>query len=296
MLRSPAIAVLLLTACAEEPTPPTGLASDLPRPALCDALLTSFEAPEPRWEGDVEHCEPGPPDHDANHAAVDRINLVREHVGLPPVRLLDPTDALGCALLLDANDALSHEPPATWHCADDARRATAARSLLASAGSLDLVQGFLIDPGNEDSLGHRRWLLSGWLSGAAFASTPDYTCVDLAAEGTSSLPWVAWPPPGDTPAELHRLLDYDVDDVGWSIQSDSLDLTVEGLLVRFRRGDEEETLVPNVLPAGYGSTHAIHFRPTRPVPEGVEWQVELLGLPTPIRYTGRRIPCLMDDR
>lgn len=288
----PSSQLLLLIAVGcptPEPTPSEPEPTSRPVPPVCDEL-ERLENVAPSWRGDIGTCDAGEPDAATNDAALARVNFLRSLADLPPVRTLDPADATGCALLLDANDALSHAPPTDWACFDPTWSDAAGRSLIASDGSLDVVFAFAIDPGNEDAFGHRRWLLSSWLTGAAFGATPDYACLDLDLGDDEQAAWTAWPPPGDTPAAVLELFGYATDRTGWSLQSDSLELSGD-LEVILSHGSTREVLTPVQLPAGFGSRRAIRFVPERPVPVGVVWTVEVNGLTDPIRYEGRKVAC-----
>ncbi len=273
--------------CGAGSTPvPTAPPDD---PQICEDERASLAPVDTRWSGDLHLCDPGPPVEEAHRAFVERVNFVRGLAGLPAVRAADPSDAQGCALLLHANGALSHDPPLHWRCYTPDRAAAAARSLLANTVGMEALRAMLIDPGNADTIGHRRWLLSSWIEGIALGSTSAYSCVDLvlAHAGGEAPDWVAWPPPGPTPVSFLTLGDYDVDRTGWTIQSDTLEL--EGHTVRLSWGDVVEDLPTTALLPGYGSDRAVRFVPSEPVPVGEPWAVELVG--TPIAYSGIKVDC-----
>lgn len=117
------------------------------------------------WTGRVTGCVAGAPSADARAAILTTINYYRSMVHLAPARL-DATwnaKAQQSALMMEANNSLSHNPPSTWKCYS-AAGADAARSgnLYLSSGTSNgarAVNAYIDDSGNEATMGHRRWLL-----------------------------------------------------------------------------------------------------------------------------------------
>ncbi|MCB9693177.1 MAG: hypothetical protein H6736_15310 [Alphaproteobacteria bacterium] len=279
---------LALAGCPGAPPSPTPPAPVPVDPGICERFQQAFAPVETSWSGSVDTCDPGMPSEALNAAIVEQVRFVRELVDLPAARAIDPAGAAGCALLLEANGALSHEPPPEWACWESGRADAAGRSLLATVAGPDAVRAFLIDPGN-DLLGHRRWLLSDWVQGIAFASTDGFSCLDMDAPVTPGGGWTPWPPAGETPVPLLELAQFDVDRTGWSIQSDTLDLT--GTTVRLTWDGVEQILATTPLQGGLGSVYGVSFTPETLVPNGVTWTVEVLGAPEPITYSGRKVAC-----
>ncbi|MEZ4318452.1 MAG: hypothetical protein R3F61_13150 [Myxococcota bacterium] len=243
--------ITLLLACGPTPPPTVDATS------VCEAF-TALDRTEVVWSGDSDTCDPGTAD--GVERASDLFDLARVMVGLEPVPL-DPAASVAaqeCALLLHANDALSHEPPSDWACWTEARADAAESSLLASGPLVLAAPGFLVDPGNEDTLGHRRWILSNRVQAFGFGSTDAYSCISLVEEAEEGRQWTAWPPPGPVPRAMLEAYGVSVDEVGWSIQSDVIDLPALTVQVSLD-GADPVTVDTVALPGGFGSVSAIRF-------------------------------------
>src|SRR3982751_1361229 len=71
------------------------------------------------WTGSVAGCNPGTTNVEHQQAVIARINYFRALTGLPAVTLLGSTETAqdqAAALIMSANNALSHGPPARWLC------------------------------------------------------------------------------------------------------------------------------------------------------------------------------------
>lgn len=153
-------------------------------------------------------------------AVLARINFFRAMAGVPSIGYLDPNlnskDQLG-ALMLYANQQLSHTPPTSWlrysaAGAEALANSNICKGLLADAGCINL---FMDDHGpNNLAIGHRRWFL--------FPSTPKMGTGDI-PEGSQRLwnavwvldsasyfgprpatreQFIAWPPRGYVPYQM----------------------------------------------------------------------------------------------
>ena len=73
---------------------------------------------EGTWTGEVASCTAGDMAPEARENALRLVNLYRWLADLPAVTL-DPgrnQKDQACALMMRANNMLSHEPPTTWSC------------------------------------------------------------------------------------------------------------------------------------------------------------------------------------
>jgi len=112
-------------------------------------------------------CDPGTTSAVFKEAILRRINWYRAMAGLPGDIVLDDELNEKCqaaALIMAAQGALSHFPPADWECYTPAgnEAAGAANLHLSSTPNLDagIVDGYIEDGGQFNaSVGHRRWLL-----------------------------------------------------------------------------------------------------------------------------------------
>jgi len=172
------------------------------------------------WSGTVTNCDAGTTTAELRDAVVRRINYFRAMAGVPAMIALDDAYSAKCqqaALIMAANNSLSHTPPPSWHCysaaGDEAARH--ADLALASFGPESITE-YIEDFGAGNALlGHRRWIL--------YPQTQKMGTGDLPTDGTNSLAanatwvidghyggprpptreeFVAWPPPGFVPVQL----------------------------------------------------------------------------------------------
>ena len=247
------------------------------------------------WSGSADACATGD-NPVSRQEALDRINLMRWLAWMPSDVVTDDSRDLAaqqCAVMMDAQGALDHYPGASWSCRTDRGSEAAAQSVLASAPAAAAIDLFLIDAGNADTLGHRRWLLSNELAVAGIGSTEAYSCVWVTDGGGSvARDWIAWPPPGPFPAEALTPSPYTavgLNETGWTVQSDTLDLTGAKVEVW-----EDGTYMPVfewTLAPLFGSVSAVAFRPEGWTPragsrisvlvtagaEQIWYEVDLLG-------------------
>ena len=127
---------------------------------------------------DLAHCTAGVLRTEAKAAFLSAFNALRALHGLAPVRYNSAADhATGeAAMMMAANDALSHDPPPSWKCWSAAGAGAAGSSnLLGGVSSPYLgyeddnavLAEWLIE-GDSDAIGHRRWLLDPYLDQTAF--------------------------------------------------------------------------------------------------------------------------------
>ena len=116
------------------------------------------------WTGSVAGCNPGTTNVEHQQAVIARINYFRALTGLPAVTLLGSTETAqdqAAALIMSANNALSHGPPASWLCYTTTGASGAGSSNIAlGVRGVAAVDLFMDDPGPGNSpAGHRRWIL-----------------------------------------------------------------------------------------------------------------------------------------
>jgi hypothetical protein len=185
----------------------------------------TFAAPasvDPEWNGNVPSGDAGVLGADYLAAIIARVNAYRWMAGLPGGVTLDPTEnmeAQQAALMVAANDELSHSPSPDWLDYSTAGADGAANSDLdlgvSGVAAIDL---YMTDPGSSNTfVGHRRWVLDpptqtmgvGDIpaeSNALYVVQPEDTPIP-------SVTAVAWPPAGFVPAPLVPQR--------WSLQSSS---------------------------------------------------------------------------
>ena len=167
------------------------------------------------WSGgSVSNCVPGSLNAEYRRALVKRINFFRAMAGVPGhVSENDAAtvEAQAASLLMDANSALSHNPPSSWRCYSSvgARGASTSNLCLGCPAGppLLMVNGFMGDVGeNNKSVGHRRWLLYSRLAEVGVGETHDAGAIRIGNFTTVTPPaafgGIPWPNRGYTPREL----------------------------------------------------------------------------------------------
>jgi len=248
---------------------------------------------EGTWTGSIATCDAGTLDEEGRANTLRMVNLYRWMAGQPPVTEDAARSALAqpCALMMHANNALSHAPPTTWDCYSDDGAAGAGASNIATTPAVQAIDLYMVDAGNADTLGHRRWILSNGLSAVGIGGTSEYSCLYVfGGGGTSTQDWVAMPSAGAYPMEAMNLADWaTVDAEGWHIQSDVIDLNQA--IVTVTRGEEELLVTTNVLPANFGSSSAISFQPNGWTSEPGIYHVSVGNIGASIEYDVELVDC-----
>jgi hypothetical protein len=171
------------------------------------------------WTGDLATCTPGTTDPAFRDLVTLRINYFRAMAGVPSGIAFDATFNLkdqAAALIMSANNSLSHFPPMTWTCYSANGYEAAGKSNIAigNAGP-DAITAYLEDfGGNNAAVGHRRWLIYPQTQLMGTGDVP-HTGPNLAGnaiwvqDGHYLDPrpatrdnFVAWPPKGFVPFQL----------------------------------------------------------------------------------------------
>lgn len=211
------------------------------------------------WTGATPSCRTGAPSAATQTATLRMVNYYRQSVGLKPVSFNATYNAKAqsAALMMAANNQLSHAPSTTWRCSTAAGRDGAAHSnLFLGASGATAIAGYMDDTG-VDSLGHRRWILHAPLTAMGSGSTANsnalYVLTDRvfspAPTGTPAL--VPWPAAGFVPKQIAP------SDL-WSVSSTSnLDMSKATVSVK-RNGVAQRVSV--VHPANNYGANAVAFR------------------------------------
>jgi hypothetical protein len=259
---------------------------------LCQAYTRAARPMPPvgPWSGEAETCDAGELPDAVRSRGLPLLDFVRSLAELSPVKTGPAQRAQECALVMHANGAISHYPGQDWSCVTEDRAATAATSLLANVPAEQSVKGFLVDPGNDGTLGHRRWLLSNWVESLGLGATDLYTCLELTEFSyTEAGPeWTSWPPAGEVPRELLESHGFETDVVGWSLQSDVIDLS--GARIRVRSNGIAHPVPVTQLTAGLGSLWGVSF-PIDHIPVSNSYTVEVFGVDEPFSYTVDLLDC-----
>ncbi len=185
----------------------------------------TFAAPatvDPEWNGNVEAENAGVLGADYLAAIIARVNDYRWMAGLPGGVTLDSTEnasAQQAALMMAANDELSHSPSPDWLDYSPPGADGAAHSdLTLGASGVTAIDLYMTDPGSGNTfVGHRRWVLYPPTQTMGVGDIPSESnalyVVQPDAAPAPSVTAVAWPPAGFVPAPLMP--------ERWSLQSDA---------------------------------------------------------------------------
>lgn len=245
---------------------------------------------EGQWSGSLNSCTPGDISASARDNALRVVNLYRWLAELPEVvhEAGRNQAAQACALMMTANQKLSHNPPQSWNCYSQEGKAAAGKSNIATTPGVAAVDLYMIDPGNDTTIGHRRWILSNSVGPIGLGSTDSYSCMHvLSGSGNAKASYTAFPSPGPFPMQGFNVSFTSLDKTGWTIQSDSI--TVNTNVTVTENGNSLPVKVFELLP-NYGSKSAIRFTPDGWKAEaGKSYRVQVAS--TPIDYTVDVINC-----
>lgn len=269
-------------------------------PGDADAMCARWTADrtdmsEGDWSGSIQTCDPGDISDQGRQNALRLFNAYRWLAELPEVSDADDLNeqAQACAIIQHATGQLSHDPPPSAECWSEVGATASGRSNISSGPGVMSVDMYMVDWGNADTLGHRRWILSNSAGPIGLGSTSESSCMHiLGGEGNANEEWIAYPPPGPFPFDAIRPLRFgdSLNETGWSIQSDSIDLDAAQVTVT-SDGATMPMTVRTLLP-GYGSRYAISL-----IPQGwtmsadVRYHVEVTGISTPISYDFDVVDC-----
>ncbi|MHB8872705.1 MAG: CAP domain-containing protein [Myxococcaceae bacterium] len=243
-------------------------------------------------------CDPGVLSREGLDDTLTRLNMHRWLAGLGPVSD-DPTAndyAQKCALISAWNPAgpQAHNPPSTATCYSPAGAAGAGSSNIAwgcgtPAGAIDQ---WLVDNGNETTMGHRRWLLNPPLDPVGmgfYEGGNNYgsaACIGVfSSSGNGPHPGIySLPPAGFAPLELTQWI--------WSIHGNAL--RTSGLQATVTRVGDGAALAVTVLVmnGSYGETAITLGRQgwTPQAGQSYRVQVTATGM-TPIDYEVKPVSC-----
>ncbi|MEC8380379.1 MAG: CAP domain-containing protein [Myxococcota bacterium] len=242
---------------------------------------------EGTWSGSVSSCNAGSVSSTGMDNALRQVNLFRWLSELPPVSTSEMLNgkAQECALMMDANNTLTHNPSSNFGCYTGDGAQAASSSNLSPYPGVYSVELYMSDPGNETTLGHRRWILSDGLGPIGLGSTEEFSCMWVhGGSGSDSRAWTAWPPAGIVPLSINVLGWADLEETGWSLQSDLINL--DNATVTITRDDGTDMPVTvTELGAYYGSRWAISMVPSGWVAQaGFVYSVEAVGDGGTIQY------------
>jgi hypothetical protein len=172
------------------------------------------------WTGSVSNCVAGTTSPEYKDAVLTRVNFYRAMAGVPASVTFNDSFSLRVqetALIMSANDEISHYPVEGWLCFSDWGAEGARNSNLAIGNAgMDSVDSYIIDAGPNYRVGHRRWVI---FPNTRLMGTGDVDPPDGSQEQPANALWVfddyfyeprpatresfvAWPPPGFVPHQL----------------------------------------------------------------------------------------------
>ena len=214
------LVLLPAAAAAQAPTAPALLSA-----AAQADLAARVEKSDAGWAAlaslyvtpaDIATCRAGVVTEAAKREMLTGVNAVRAIHALPPVTYAadaDPETA-AAALMMVANNQLSHAPPADWKCYSAAGSRGAGSSNLAGGVTspyllwntpTDHLADWLRDA-NSTSIGHRRWLLSPFLRQISYGRA-DQVLADGGRTDAAALKVFNFAP-GAAPAAAAALPDF----------------------------------------------------------------------------------------
>jgi uncharacterized protein YkwD len=251
---------------------------------------------EGTWSGDVATCMAGDISADGRENALRLFNLVRWLADLPLVVTEESRNqqAQACALMMTANKALSHDPPADWLCFTDLGKKGASTSNISGGPGVSSVFSYMVDDGNLTTFGHRRIILSNELGpiGLGSAGKGGSSCMqNIGGTGKAGKAWMAWPPPGAFPMQAYTdVYKRSLDDTGWSIQAAKIDLSAAQVTVT--SGGQAKPVKVEQLTGTYGQAKAIRIvLDGWKAAAGSTYAVSVTGTTTPIAYEFQLVDC-----
>ncbi len=197
------IVSLSLALLAVLPTVATAKPADRADAAAAFAAVGSDLSVASGWTGAVDTCTLGTESDASLTATRHAVNTLRDFAGLAPVEF-DPAlnhKALAAALIMLANDDLSHDPPPSWKCwTQEGHDAAAQSNLFLGKFGADAMVGFVADDG-VSNLGHRRWVLNQPAQTMGSGSTTKTNALYVFGRSGPSVSGrvSSWPPAGYVP-------------------------------------------------------------------------------------------------
>jgi hypothetical protein len=192
------------------------LASDIRDRALVIDLYNTQYLPgnsvTAGWTGSISTCSAGTTSAAYRDATLQRVNFYRTMAGLANPVTLDAGANANCqeaALMMSANNSLSHNPPSTWTCYSTTGAQAAGQSNIAlGAAGPRAIDLYIDDPGAGNSAGgHRRWILyppqsvlgTGSVSGSGATGSNALKVIGGWGSRPVSPVYIPWPPEGYVP-------------------------------------------------------------------------------------------------
>lgn len=162
------------------------------------------------WNGSIATCTAGFTSAAYADATIQMVNYFRAMSGLPGGLTHDVTldhKSQQAALMMSANNSLSHAPPPSWACYSAAGAEAAGKSNLAlGIAGPAAITAYMRDAGaGNTAVGHRRWILFPPQVSMGTGSTQNANSlwvIGTAGARPPSPDWVAWPNAGFAPYQV----------------------------------------------------------------------------------------------
>jgi Calx-beta domain/Cysteine-rich secretory protein family len=221
-----------------------------------------------QWNGNVAAGSGGVLGASYLAAIVARVNEYRWMAGLPGGVTLDSTEnaeAQLAALMMAANNQLSHSPPSSWLDYSAAGALAAAHSnLTLGASGTSAIDLYMTDPGAGNTfVGHRRWVLYPPTRAMGVGDIPAQSnalyVVQPQIAPAPAVTAVAWPPAGFVPVALLPQR--------WSLQSDGdADFSRASVAVTENGAPQSVEILSNNA-QGYAGNAIVWDMPFAPLPQ-----------------------------
>ncbi|MGZ5971672.1 MAG: CAP domain-containing protein [Polyangiales bacterium] len=186
------------------------------RAAVRSFFLDHYASSVPSlWNGSVDAKQPGTTSPLFKAAVIDRVNWFRAMAGVPGDIVINEAasqKAQAAALMMSAQDDLSHDPPSTWaDWTPEGAEGAHNSNLTLGVNGPEAITNYIRDDGeNNGPTGHRRWILypfsramgTGDVEAAGKHRAANALWPNVESEARKVRPidsFVAWPPKGYVP-------------------------------------------------------------------------------------------------
>lgn len=220
-----------------------------------------------KWTGSTSHCDAGTTTQEFKEDVLERVKWFRAMAGVDSnitLNLASSRLAQEAALVMKANNDLSHEPPDYWDCfSSDAYEGASHSNLFLGVFGVPSIDGYIEDPGADNFIvGHRRWILDPTLSEIGTGDTNysnalfvinDNTREDFTTREPDG--FVMWPPRGFVPRDTIF--------PRWSISHPAANFSNATVKIEYR-GHTKVINNPYSDNDSYGNLHTLVFNWIRP--------------------------------
>jgi uncharacterized protein YkwD len=246
-----------------------------------------------QWSGSVAKCVPGTTSDAFKDDVLHRTQWFRAMAGVNPQIFLDSalsSFAQAAALVMHANNDLSHYPTSAWECfSEDAYEGASNSNLYLGRNGEKSIIGYIEDSGSDNlPVGHRRWILSPFLQRIGTGDTPNTNALFVADDvDSASTPrvrepdgFVMWPPRGYVPRQMIF--------TRWSVSHPTANF--DDAIVRIQHSGKTRYFTkPYVGDEPYGRLNSLTFewkRPDSKSPVDIEVSnISIDGVFTVLKYT-----------